>query len=57
MIYYYTVKSIYLLMCSFKPDELELRLGFLADAFDNKRPNMLKLFQMMVNKDIFNIFT
>ena len=44
-------------MCSFKSDELELRLGFLADAFDNKRPNMLKLFQMMVNKDIFNIFT
>ena len=34
-------------MHSFKPDELELWLGFLADAFGNKHPNMLELFQMM----------
>ena len=40
-------------MHSLKPDQLELQLGFLTNAFGNKRPSMLELFRMMVNIRIF----
>ena len=36
---------------SLKPDELDSWLQFLVDAFGNKYPNMLELFQMQINSD------